>query len=218
MTRLHAAFALSPFAIALLLGAWGMSQAPERSPVHWGPSGQPDQWGSPFQALILPTLPMLLGAGVLLFLARRSAANRNNGSLFWIAALGLGLLALVMTAGSVFHLTPARTTLVGIGLLFALIGHSLSRAVPNAFVGLRTPWVYLSRRAWHTSQRRSGLWLAVYGLILLGSGLVLPLGLLVPWVAPYGITVGIIVIVLGLTLMSYVDYKRDPDPIPVEIV
>lgn len=216
MTRLSTVVALSPFAAALLLGVWGITHAPDHLPVHWNQSGQPDQWGTPVQALMRPIFVLLLGAGTLLLLERRSDTNRRNGPHFRIAALGFGLLATLMTAGQVFHVEANRMMPIGVGLLFALIGNSLGRAVPNAIVGLRTPWVYLSRRAWYASQRRSGLWLTGSGLILMTSGLLLPSHVLVPWVVPYGLIAGTVALLLALTLMSYLDYSRDPHPAPVE--
>ena len=57
----------------------------------------------------------------------------------------------------------------------------------------------------------------MYGLLLLLPGLLLPRDLLVPVFYPVGLTAGALLLVCGLTYASYLDYKRDPDPYPVDL-
>ncbi|ADY26178.1 protein of unknown function DUF1648 [Deinococcus proteolyticus MRP] len=209
--------ALLPYALALALATYALPHMPAQLPTHWGPSGEPDAWGSAAQALY--QMPMLLLPGSLLVLSigQFSRQDRDNAPIFFLVALGLGLLALIETAHLVFSWDSVKTSLVSLGGLFALIGNGMGKLKPSAFAGLRTPWVYLSRRAWHASQRRTGLWLTVYGLLLALPALVLPREYLVPVFYPGLMTVGGLGLVGGLAYASYLDYRKDPDPQPTNL-
>lgn len=207
---------LIPFPLAFAVAAWSLPHQPDRLPTHWGLDGQPDAWGSAATALFqLPAL--LLPAALLLIGLGQMSSQRRNAPLLNVAALGMGLLALTQTAALALGWDTNRALLTGLGLLFTLLGNVMGRAQPSAFVGLRTPWVYLSRRAWHASQRRSGAWFVGLGLSLLLSGAVVPAAQLVPWVAPMGLLVGVTLMVAFLIYASYRDWKTDPDPQPVQL-
>lgn len=207
---------LTPFALAFALAAWALPHQPARLPTHWGPDGQPDAWGSAAQALFLLPGLLLPAALLVLFVGQRTAQGRNAAGTGTVS-VGLGLLALIQTAALAFGWETNRALLASLGLLFALIGNVMGRARPSAFVGLRTPWVYLSRRAWHASQRRSGVWFVGLGVSLLLAALLVPTPWLNPWVAPYALLAGMVVMLAALTYGSYRDWKTDPDPQPVQL-
>ena len=120
-----------------------------------------------------------------------------------------------MTLAQAFNWEMGRAVLIGVGLLLALQGNVMGRAQPSVFVGLRTPWVFLSRRAWFASQRRSALWLTSLGVLLMITAGLSPLRVLFPWVAPTGLLIGVIGVVVWLTYASYRNWKEDPSPEPV---
>ncbi|GGN46202.1 DUF1648 domain-containing protein [Deinococcus daejeonensis] len=208
--------ALLPFPLTFALAAWSLPQQPARLPTHWGVDGQPDAWGSAAQALFQLPILMLPAALLLLYLGQ-VPSQRRNAPLLQLVALGLGLLALTQTAALAFEWNTIRALLVGLGLLFTLIGNVMGRAHPSAFVGLRTPWVYLSRRAWHASQRRSGVWFVGLGMGLLLAALLAPTAWLTPWVAPYALLAAVALMLGVLTYASYRDWKTDPEPQPVQL-
>lgn len=184
-------------------------------PVHWGLDGAPDRFGSRFEALFVPPL-IFLGAAVLLWAIEHfSPRDRSNGPVLRAARLGLGMMALLVPVALALNWDMARAALIGTGLLLALLGNVLGRAQPSVFVGLRTPWVYLSRRAWFASQRRSALWLTALGGVLAAAAALCPREVLFPWVAPVGLLIGLGGTVGWLAYASYRDWKEDPAPEPV---
>lgn len=209
--------ALLPYALAFALAAYSLPQMPAQLPTHWGPSGEPDAWGSAAQALYQLPLLLLPASLLVLSIAQFSRKDRENAPMFFLVALGLGLVALGGTAQLVFGWDSVKTSLVSLGGLFTLIGNGMGKLKPSAFAGLRTPWVYLSRRAWHASQRRTGLWFTLYGLALWLPALLLPREYLVPVFYPALMVVGAVGLVGGLAYASYLDYKKDPDPQPVDL-
>ena len=120
---------------------------PESVPVHWGIDGAPDRFGSRFEALFLPTLLCLGTAALLWAIGRFSPLDRANAPVLRTARLGLGAMALLLTLAQALDWEMGRAALISTGLLLALLGNVLGRAQPSVFVGLRTPWVFLSRRA-----------------------------------------------------------------------
>lgn len=207
---------LTPFALSFALATWALPHQSARLPTHWGPDGQPNAWGSAAEALFqLPAL--LLPAAIIALTVGRVQADRTNAALLNTVSFGIGLLSLIQTAALVFGWDTNRALLVSLGVLFILMGNVMGRAQPSAFVGLRTPWVYLSRRAWHASQRRSGVWFVGLGLSLLISGALVPADWLTPWVAPIGLLIGLVVTITVLVYGSYRDWKTDPDPQPVHL-
>ena len=188
---------------------------PSSVPVHWGMDGMPDRFGSRFEALFLTSLLCLGTAGLLWAIGRLSPPDRSNGPVLRTTRLGLGAMVLLVTLAQALNWEMGRAVLIGAGLLLALQGNVMGRTQPSVFVGLRTPWVFLSRRAWFASQRRSALWVTGLGVLLMIAAALFPLRVLFPWVAPVGLLVGVVGVVVWLTYASYQDWKADPSPEPV---
>ncbi|GGM09148.1 DUF1648 domain-containing protein [Deinococcus aerophilus] len=201
------------FVLTGAIAALTYPRLPARVPVHWGVDGLPDRYGTPFEALFLLPL-VLLGAAALLWLVQRSGPDRANAPVLRTARLGLGLLALLATLSRALDWETVRAVLIGVGLLFTLLGNVMGRAQPSVFVGLRTPWVFRSRRAWFASQRRSAVWLTGLGVVLAGVSAAAPLDWLFPWVVPVGLLTALVGMGAWLTYASYLDWKRDPSPEP----
>ena len=206
--------ALSALALSFAFATYAWPRMPETLPVHWGADGQPDRYGSRLEALFL--MPMLMTGTYALLLAveRFSDNDRKNAPVLRVARLSIALLAALLVAAQAFGWPMTRTILIGTGLLLALLGNVMGKAQPSAFVGLRTPWTFGSRRAWHRTQRRGAVWLTAYGLLLTLVGTVLPLQIVIPWIAPIGVLAGLFGMTAWLTYASYLDWRADPDPEP----
>lgn len=203
---------LALFAASFTVAAFFYPLFPDVVPVHWGADGQPDRFGTKLEALFV--MPSVLLGVVLLMLAvqRFSPRDRSNAPVLGTARLAVAALALLLTLAQTLAWDIPRSALVGVGALLLFVGNVLGKTRPSAFVGVRTPWVYKSRRAWHASQRRGASWLTLFGLALLLGGLLVPTAMLTPWIAPFGV-LGALTLLLGwLALASYLDYKRDPNP------
>ncbi len=196
------------------LVAWSWNRLPERMPVHWNLQGEVDRYGGRFEALAVAPL-ILLAATLVMFAAQRS--QPRNGGVLSVVRLGLALLGLSLTARYPLEWSAARAVLIGLGMFFTLSGNVMGRVQPSRWVGFRTPWTYRSKRAWHLSQRRSGVFLVGFGLLSGLSGLLAPERWLFPWVMPLGFLLGLLSGAGWLTYLSYRDYQRDPHPEPVEL-
>ncbi|AWN23895.1 hypothetical protein DKM44_12200 [Deinococcus irradiatisoli] len=205
-----------PTLLALAVNAglilWSWPRLPAQVPVHWNLQGEVDRVGGRFEALAL--LPLILLAVSMLTLIVQRFQPRNGG-VFSALRLGLALLGLCFTAQYLPGWNAARAALIGVGLLLTLLGNVMGKVQPSRWVGFRTPWTYRSKRAWHQSQRRSGVFLVVFGLLSVAAGLLTPATLLFPWIMPLGFLLGLFGGLGWLVYLSYRDYRRDPQPEPV---
>src|SRR5574337_331200 len=146
MARLRIGLGALLAAFGFSLWAWG--RLPARVVTHWGVSGQPNGWSPRWVAVFLvPAIGVAL-AGLFTVLPRMDPRRRSyelHGSTWWaVANAVLVLLALVHVAaiGSNlgWGLPMGRLVIVGVGLLFGVIGNLMTRMRPNWFMGIRTPW------------------------------------------------------------------------------
>lgn len=198
------------------LSAWTWVHIPDQPiPVHFGPEGQPDRYGSKFEGLLLLPLFAIACNLLLSFLPRiepRAAHLLRSSKAYhavWIAVIAL----LAVLHGSAIAVvlgqsTGLSTTMVGTatGILLMVMGNYLGKVRSNFSFGIRTPWTLSSEKSWHKSHRLCG-WL------LFGLGLVCVLAsiagkpILFLWLLLGG-TGGITLI---LFVYSYLVWKDDPD-------
>lgn len=194
------------------LYAWGRVEAP--LPVHWGLSGEPDRYAGKLEALgLLPLI--LLGVFLLLgFLPRFDPhAERNRGVLEVVrTSVVLGLAALhVGMVGSYLglELSIPRVAAFVVGIIFLGVGNVLPKAAPSPWLGVRTPWTFASKASWHKTQRAGG-----WGMTLSGLALMVVSLLDAPEIVIFsviGLSVLVLVLVVGVTLYSYLVYRADTD-------
>lgn len=201
------------FALAgVLLTAWYWSGLPDPMPTHWNAAGQPDDfmpriWGVLIGPLVSGGVPLLI-AGVARLDPRRSHVDRNVGVMSTIAialaAFGFGLQWFVLEAAtSATMALDGRVVMIGVGLLWIVLGNVLPKVKSNWFVGIRTPWTLQSEKVWHVTHRVGGWSFALGGLVAIVASLVLT-GPTLVWVALPATTASALVPVV----YSYIAYKR----------
>lgn len=192
------------------LAVW--SRMPDPMPIHFGPGGQPDDYGS--RALGLLITPMIVLALPLLLLLitkldpRRDHVERSLGAIGAIVVgCGVFLLAAhVLVIHAALHETTFNEQLLFslLGILFVLIGLVLPKLRSNWFAGIRTPWTLSSERVWHLTHRVGGWAFTVAGLVVVaGAWLVKGMGLFVLLMSAAGVAA------LVSFIYSYFCYRRE---------
>lgn len=152
---------LLPVFVGVLL--W--NRFPETVPTHYAPSGQADGWGSAVYAVFFPPILMLLLHWLCVILTVRDPGNqKRNEKMFqlvlWIIPITSNLCCCGMYAlalGKDFDIT--FWTVLGMGLLFALIGNYLPKTRMNGTMGIKVSWAYTSDDNWNATHRFAGkLW------------------------------------------------------------
>lgn len=210
-------FAEWPVLLALVanvaLIAWTWPQLPERVPDHFTIQGQVDGYGDRFEALIM--LPLIFLFPLLMTYAVQVGAG-GSVRVFRAVRLGLALLGLGLTTQQAFGWDIARVLSAALGLFLLGLGNVMGTVQPSVWIGFQTPWTHRSRRAWIAGQRRSGSFFFSLGLLFVVAGLTLPDWLLFPWVMPYGFPLVVLGGTAWLFSLSYLDYKADPNPEPIQ--
>lgn len=188
---------------------------PKQMPIHWGPGGQPDNFGSRLTGAFMAPL---LSAGVylLMLVLPRIDPRQNNirrfGDTYRLIRTGIVIflvfvhfltLNAVMRAGMTLNTT---LMIAAVGLFLAVVGNYLPRTRSNWFLGVRTPWTLSSERVWKKTHRLAGRLFVVGGILLAAVGFLLP-GSLV-WVL-----LGVVVIMALVPVMySYFIFREENDP------
>lgn len=167
----------SGIAIALI-AAFAFATAPqvpagEQLPIHWNAAGQPDDWAHPLVALLIP-------AGILAFTTALFAIvpsleplqDKLEGSApllraAWIGLIFISLLLALVTGLPAWGIAmPGNAILLGVGMLFLLLGNALPKSRPGFFVGIRTPWAITDTDNWIATHRLGGKLFMLTGLLM----------------------------------------------------
>ena len=200
-----------------LWAAAGWSDAPDRFPVHWGLSGEPDRFGGRLEGMLGPPVLGLALYLALLFLPRIDPGRANYAN--FAAAYATLRVALVAMAAGIYGVMQhaARGGAPGggaaalpfvLGGVFLVIGNVLGKIRPNWFIGIRTPWTLSSAESWTRTHRAGGWFFVVLGLVMMSAGVV---------TGRAAFTAAMAFLILGvvaLTVYSYIVWRHDPDKVP----
>lgn len=199
---------------ALSVWAWKIVPEAAKIPLHWNIDGNPDRFGSKFEALLV--MPgMALAITLLLVLLPNLDPRRSNveaSAKFWNAtaisvALFLAYIHVLLVLGATGQRIDVLNGMIpALCLLFAVIGNYLSKTRSNWFAGIRTPWTLSSEYSWEKTHRWAGR-------LFVGSSLATAIAWLTvgPQWAIGVLVVSLLVTSLVTIALSYVFYKQDPD-------
>jgi uncharacterized membrane protein len=204
---------LAMLATMFVLAAVTWSSAPDRIPIHWTLSGEPDRFGSKFAGLV--GLP-LIAVGVylaLLFLPRIDPRRANyDGFRRPYAMIRTAVAGLLLAMEAFIQLwirgqtAPTRLFMpVLAGAVIMLIGNYLPKLKSNWFVGIRTPWTLTSEQSWRkTHQLAAWLFVASGAAIIVASVLDPDNGRVVLFGT-------LMATLLSTVAYSYFVWRNDPD-------
>ncbi len=185
--------------------------------VHWNAAGACDGYGGRFEGLFL--MPIIVAAVVGLFAVIPSIEPRRGHILqsagayvaVWMVMLLYFLAFHIILTLSVLGHKVAIGSLVPfiVGLMFVVVGAFLGRVKSNFLFGIRTPWTLSSELSWRKTHRLGG-WLFIVEGVLVAVGAIAFPGTL--WV--YLLMGSIVVLLVTVTVYSYVVWKGDPNRTP----
>ncbi len=161
-----------------ILGFLVYPYLPDSIPVHWNIHGEVDGYGSKFLGVWL--MPMIaLGIFLLFpFLPKIDPRTQHFDEFkpVWnlIQTILIGFMAYIyaITLGAVLSkglVTPVTAfVLLGLGVLFILLGWIMPKIHSNYFVGFRTPWALEDPVVWQKTQAFAGKMFMLSGLLLVG--------------------------------------------------
>lgn len=186
--------------LSLVLGVVFYPQLPDKIPTHFGPTGQPDDYGG--RETIFLFTGFIFAEILLAEVARFMDPKRENIKKFesvyyhfftFLACFFLVFQAVVIaiSLGKFDKFPPIMEGLLGI--LFIFIGNIMPKLKHNYMMGIRTPWTLANENVWYLTHRLIGKIWVVMGIIMLGIGF-LPSNLKAPF---------LLTLVFGSTLIAY---------------
>lgn len=184
---------------------------PDPMPIHWGLTGQPDDFAArPLGAFLMPVLAIFMYGFFFLIPVidpRRENIERFRETYrFFRSALVLffSYFQLVILQATMSGRQRLDTSLLvgGIGVFMIVIGNVMPRVRSNWFLGIRTPWTLESEYVWRRTHRLAGQVAVVGGLVVLATSLLSP-----GWqfTAVIGVAVALS---LFSFVYSYFEYRR----------
>ena len=184
---------------------------PPSVPVHWGISGQPDRYGSPWELILTFALTNLFIGGLMLVLPVIGPMRANfqrfaetYGRICVTLLAGMSVIAIALLMKGVGRNIPVVSCItVTLGVMLAVIGNWLGKVRRNFWVGIRTPWTLANERVWERTHRVGGKLTVLFGLALAISGA------FAPPVAVFVVTLaGALGLAVWSLIYSYVLYHR----------
>ncbi len=208
MKRLSDLVGLLMVVAGFVLVAVQYPSLPDPMPTHWNAAGHVDGWMPKFWGSYV--FPITMAVLWLVFLVLPRISPRGFEMEPFLRAWGVlkvTVLGLVLYIGTLVlrasrHSGELSQTgvIVGLGILFIVIGNLLGKVTRNFFVGIRTPWTLASEEVWLRTHRLAGKLFVVAGLIVAASSW---MGLRV-----WPVFICILLAALIPVVYSYVLYRR----------
>lgn len=189
---------------------------PETIPIHFGPDGKADGFGSKNTALLLGLIPLVLCL-LLWFLPKIDPRQKNYekhekayiimAMLITFFMIFFNWITVLIALGFSFRIEIVTPCLVG--LLFVVMGNFMPQIRPNYFMGIRTPWALENEYVWKKTHRFGGIVFWIMGAVLFFTPFLskdLPVMIIIP------IILGGCVLIYGYSYLVYRKYmKNSPD-------
>lgn len=197
------------------IAVWAASRVPDgaRLPIHWDYNGNPNGFAGKWTALLVPA-GMTAAVSLLFYLLpaiepREQHLQRSQGLVLaaWAGLLIVMALIDLTVVGGALHwaISVQVLMLVGVGLMYVLIGNKLGKSRSMFLVGIRTPWTLSSEEVWIKTHRLAGKLTMAAGLIMIAAAFVPVPGRSVPT-----LVVALVVVMVGVpVLYSYILWRRE---------
>ena len=155
--------------IMLIVAIVGILIMPDIIPTHFGPSGEPDGWGTKYTVLMFPAITILV-AVLAVPMMRLDPKEENYGrfekyyynfffgfSLFFLA---VEVLNIVIAMG--ININMGMIMCLVTGLLMIFVGNMMPKIKQNFYFGIKTPWTLADEENWKATHKLAGpLWNAL---------------------------------------------------------
>ena len=159
---------------AVILAIVGILIMPDTIPTHFGPSGEPDAWGSKFTVLLYPAILVLVTvlAVPMIKLDPKQDNYERFSKYYYNFFLGFALFFLAMEAANIAIAMGAAINVGSIicfvtGVLMFFVGNMMPKIKQNFFFGIKTPWALTDEENWFKTHRLGGKTFAAGGIAIM---------------------------------------------------
>ena len=165
--------------LMLVAGVAAYRYLPEIIPTHWNFAGEADGFGP--KATFVWLFPGIAIAVLILFwFLPKIDPKKDKYKKFaevWeiMQAVLVGYFAYMyfvsLYAAVVLDVNVSAFVLVGVGVLFLILGNYMGKIRQNYFVGIKTPWTIENEDVWNKTHRFGGWCFVIAALIFVLQGL-----------------------------------------------
>ena len=187
--------------IMLIVAIVGILIMPDIIPTHFGPSGEPDGWGTKYTVLMFPAITILV-AVLAVPMMRLDPKEENYGrfekyyynfffgfSLFFLA---MEVINIVIAVG--ININMGMIMCLVTGLLMIFVGNMMPKIKQNFYFGIKTPWTLADEENWFKTHRLAGKTF-VFG------GIVIALGTFVPGEGKAWLLLAVVLVIVAIPLI-----------------
>ncbi|TCK90613.1 putative membrane protein [Natranaerovirga hydrolytica] len=182
---------------------------PEQIIMHWDVHGEATRYDPKWMVLITGILPVIvyLGFEIIPKIDPKKENFKKHKNAYDIIRAATILLLIVIQwfmIAVAFGINISINTFVPliVGIVFIVIGNYMPQFRHNYFVGIRTPWTLANEHVWKKTHQLGGYLFIVMGILFL-------IQIFIRHLLVYYFTFALIfIIVLYLTVYSYVEFKK----------
>lgn len=160
--------------LAVVIAIVGIFLMPDTIPTHFGPSGEPDAWGSKYTVLLYPAILIvvtLLAVPMIKFDPKMENYERFS-KYYYYFFFGF---ALFFTATEIANIAIALGAKINVGsvicfvsgVLMLFVGNMMPKIKQNFFFGIKTPWALTDEENWFKTHRLGGKTFAIGGIVIM---------------------------------------------------
>lgn len=174
-SKIYSAIKIILIAAMYLTGYLVLNKLPDMVPSHWNIAGEPDSWMLKNRAVwLFPTITLGL-AWLFKYLPKidpkkaKYAQFKRAWEIFQIVFLLFFAYIYFVTLYASLHsgVNVGKWILMGVGILFVVIGNYMSKIKQNFFVGIKTPWTLSSEDVWNKTHRLGSWCFVICGLLFI---------------------------------------------------
>ncbi len=182
---------------------------PDMIPTHWGIDGEVDRYNGRYMALLMAALP--IGLYYMMTIIPSIDPRRDNyfkhtkayGMIKQGTIIFIILLVWITNLYSLGWETDiSKIVIIGVGVLFMIIGNYLTQIKHNYFVGIRTPWTLANETVWKKTHRVGGMLFVIFGILMVASSFLSHI------ISAAVVGISVFVIVIGLFGYSYLIFRK----------
>lgn len=195
--------------LMFVIGVIFYQKLPDIMPTHWNFAGEADGFGS--KETFVWLFPGIAVGMLILFWVLPKLNPRkekyNKFALAWevMQAVIIGYFAYMYFVSIYAAMVPdvniSVFVLVGIGVMFLIMGNYMGKVRQNYFVGIKTPWTIDNEDVWNKTHRFGGWCFVIAALIFIFQGLT-------GWVSIWLFGLAVIIAALVPIVYSYVIYPK----------
>ena len=170
--------------VIYLAAVW--NKLPEKVPMHYNLSGEPDRFGNKTELLIVLAIMLAVNIGVYFLLVNinridpKKKYRDENRPRMRRLAFAVSIFVSAITCFIIYSSIGSspkfnsKIIVIAVGLLFTVVGNYMYNIKPNYFAGIRLPWTLENEDNWKQTHLLAGkLWFAG-GLFIALMALLLP--------------------------------------------